>query len=288
MDLIPNSTINYEFATGKLARPCEVCLEQNAKRQPSHQLTEKPSAINAKVTSDLVGPIKPTAINGSKYLITFLNAATRYLEFSLLKTKSEAFSAYKSFEAKASTQTGKRIQVFKTDRGGEYVNREFSRYLDNQGTIYETTGAAYSEQNGLAKVVNRVIFAKVRALLANAKVLLYLWLEAYETAIFLYNRTPHTALSGKTPYKLHYNTKLDLSYIKIFGSILYFRRSEQLRKLEPRASKGLLVGFSRVNNFYKVYNLKSRRLLQSRDVRIIEGLYNSNRDTRTLESIIVD
>ena len=103
IDLIPNSTINCEFATGKLAGPYKVCLEQNAKRQPSYQLTDKPSAINAKVTSDLVGPIKLTSINGSRYLITFLNAATRYLEFSLLKTKLEAFSAYKSFEARAST-----------------------------------------------------------------------------------------------------------------------------------------------------------------------------------------
>ena len=37
--------------------------------------------------SELIGPIYPTDIFSNKYIITFLDSKTRYLEIELLKTK---------------------------------------------------------------------------------------------------------------------------------------------------------------------------------------------------------
>jgi len=54
---------------------------------------------------------------------------------------------------------------------------------------------------------------KVQALFFQARLPNYLWGEALETAVFLYNRTPYSTLNGKTPYKIKYGIKPNLSII---------------------------------------------------------------------------
>jgi len=95
---------------------------------------------------------------------------------------------------------------------------------------------------------------KVRALLFQAGLPNYLWGEALETAVFLYNRTPHSALNGKTPYKMKYSVKPDLSIIRVFGSITFYKvkgLGSQF-KLKVRASKAILLGFSDNAEVYKL------------------------------------
>jgi extradiol dioxygenase family protein len=41
---------------------------------------------------------KGQTINSEKYIIFFLDSATRYLEFKLLKSKSEAYKAFIEFK----------------------------------------------------------------------------------------------------------------------------------------------------------------------------------------------
>ena len=43
------------------------------------------------------------------------------------------------------------------------------------------------------------------------------------TAVYLYNRTPYSQISFKTPYFVLYNTKPDIINIKVFGSIAYYK-----------------------------------------------------------------
>ena len=45
------------------------------------------------MVTNLYGPISPPTINGKRYIIFFLDSATRYLEFKLLKSKLEAYKA---------------------------------------------------------------------------------------------------------------------------------------------------------------------------------------------------
>ena len=43
--------------------------------------------------------------------------------------------------------------------------------------------------------------------------------------------------------------------------------------IEPQAEKGILVGYSENNNNYKVFNLKLRKIIWSRDVKVLEGQF---------------
>ena len=53
------------------------------------------------MVTNLCGPISPLTINGERYIIFFLDSATRYLEFKLLKSKLEAYKAFIEFKNRA-------------------------------------------------------------------------------------------------------------------------------------------------------------------------------------------
>lgn len=42
-----------------------------------------------------------------------------------MKHKDEAFDLFKNFKALVKNQTGKKIKIFRSDIGGEYISNEF-------------------------------------------------------------------------------------------------------------------------------------------------------------------
>ena len=72
------------------------------------------------------------------------------------------------------------------------------------------------------------------------------------------------------PYKALYNAKPNITNIKVFKSIAYYKdKATGLKKLDPKAKKAILVGFE--NNFYRLYNINSKRVIQARDIKILEN-----------------
>ena len=80
---------------------CEICIKSKLTNQQSKKITLKPKIHLKKVVINLYKPISPPTINNKKYIIFFLNSATRYLEFKLLKFKLEAYKAFIEFKNKA-------------------------------------------------------------------------------------------------------------------------------------------------------------------------------------------
>ena len=142
------------------------------------------------MVTDLCGPISPPTINGERYIIFFLDSATRHLEFKLLKLKSEAYEAFIEFKNRAENNTLKRkIQCLKSDQGKEFDNKRFKGACIIYGIIQQYLAAYIYEQNGLIERINRTILEKVRCLLFTVKLPKYFWGEAVSTAVYLYNRT---------------------------------------------------------------------------------------------------
>ena len=53
----------------------------------------------------------------------------------LMRHKSEAFEKFKEFRHEVERQTEKPIKVLRSDRGGEYLSREFLDYLKENGIV---------------------------------------------------------------------------------------------------------------------------------------------------------
>jgi len=69
-------------------------------------------------------------IYGYKYIITFLDKKSKFLEIKLLKIKSEVLEAFKTFKTRNNNQNNYIIKILKTNNGTKYRNKEFTLYLD--------------------------------------------------------------------------------------------------------------------------------------------------------------
>ena len=79
------------------------------------------------------------SMEGAHYFVTFVDDHSRKLWVYLLKTKDEAFAAFKRFHAFVTTQTGKKLKCLRTDNGGEYTSAVFARFCENLGVKRELT-----------------------------------------------------------------------------------------------------------------------------------------------------
>ena len=74
------------------------------------------------IHSDISGPMPITSMNGSRYILTFIDYFSRYTWVFFLKKKSKVCE--KSIELKALIEnaSGLKIKILRSDNGGEYVS----------------------------------------------------------------------------------------------------------------------------------------------------------------------
>ncbi|GJU12028.1 zinc finger, CCHC-type containing protein [Tanacetum coccineum] len=107
---------------------CNACLLGKHSRAPFPNQTNTKSLepLNL-IFGDLCGPISPATESGKKYMFLLVDDCTRYMWVYFLKSKDEAFETFKEFKLKVENEVGKKLRSFRTDRGGEFTSREFTR-----------------------------------------------------------------------------------------------------------------------------------------------------------------
>ena len=140
--------------------------------------------------------------------------------------KSQALECFKEYQALVEGPTSEQIGILHTDRGGEYVGKEFKQYLMSQQIDHEETDVESLEQNGVAESLNRTLMDKAAAMVARAGLSKGFWAEAVNTANYLRNRSPCLSLRGHiTPYEAWHGKKPDIAHLRTFGCIAYARIS---------------------------------------------------------------
>ena len=209
-----------ELCTGVLIKSkasldpiCEPCLagKQHRAVVPKVSLTSYTTPL-ALVVSDLHGPLPVRSRQHYRYFITFIDAATRLWVVLPLKDKSGAFAAFKQFKALAENQLNRRIKVFRDDKGGEYMSREWEAFCVEQGIQRQHTVRAEPHQNGIAERANRSIMEHTLALLNESKLPGSFWWDAVSAYVHVRNRSPTAALASGTPYEHWYGSKPDVSH----------------------------------------------------------------------------
>ena len=124
----------------------------------------------------------------------------------------------------------------------------------------------------------------MRALLFNSNCPMEFWGEALLHATYLYNRTPHSTIGFKTPYELKNNQRPDISYLRIFGSITYYKlKDSSVGKLSNQSNKAILIGIG--NNIFKIYDPTLNKKLWVRDVKILENQFYDFNNPTTINPI---
>nr|GEW02675.1 ribonuclease H-like domain, reverse transcriptase, RNA-dependent DNA polymerase [Tanacetum cinerariifolium] len=120
-----------------------------------NQTNTKSSEPLKLVCGDLCGPISPKIESGKKYRFLLVDDCTRYMLVYFLKSKNEAFETFKEFKLKVKNEVGKKLKSFRTDRGGEFTSREFTRYCKENGILRQLTAPYSQQQNGIVERRNR-------------------------------------------------------------------------------------------------------------------------------------
>ena len=106
-----------------------------------------------------------------------------------------------------------------------------------------------------------------RVMLHNKKLPKSFWGEAVNTACHTLNWVYFRPDSKKTPYELWRGKKSIVKYFRIFGSDCYILRDrENLEKFDAKSDKGYFLGYSFTSRAYRVYNLRTKTIMESSNV----------------------
>lgn len=251
---------------------CDSCEYAKMTRKVILKERKAPPAkrFGDEIHTDLWGPSPINSLGGRRYYITFTDDATRYTVADILRTKDEALNAYKTFAAWAQTQHGIKIKALCSDRGGEYTGREFTKFLQQEGTEHRLTTHDTPQHNGVAKSLNRRLLERVCAVLHHSELPKNLWAEALRNAVWLKNRTSTKTLpNDTTPYERLYGIKPDLSGIPVWGQSIWVH-SATGSKLDARGLEARWIGFDADSTHaHRVYWPEKKTVSVERNIRFI-------------------
>lgn len=254
----------------KVVQPKDVCVGCLQSKQTRKQMPTKSNFCAAKVLElvhgDLCGPITPATAAGNRYVFLLVDDYSRAMWIYFLKSKNEAFDAFKKF--KALVETGERkIETFRTDRGGEFTSHEFKLFCEENGIKRHYTAPYTPQQNGVVERRNRTVMEMARSLLKEMKLPTKFWGEAVRHAVYVLNRLPTRALTGVTPYEAWTERKPDISHFRVFGCVSHMKIPSQLTtKLDDRSVRVINLGKEPGSKAYRLYNPKEDRIYVSKDV----------------------
>lgn len=250
---------------------CEPCMEGKMARLPYPQQAERKSTQPLQlIHTDLCGPMSNVTPGGKRYFLTLIDDFSRYVIMYLLTDKSEAKHCIMSFVRMVENKFGRKPQIIRSDRGGEFVNRELEQFYREEGIQMQLTAGYAPQQNGVAERRNRYLQEMAVCMLLDANLDKKYWGEAIATAAYIQNRLPSRSVA-KTPMELWCGEKPDLSRLKVFGceAFVYIPDAKRV-KLDSRASKLLFVGYACGSKAYRFLDKQTNKIVISRDARFLE------------------
>ena len=108
-------------------------------------------------------------------------------------------------------------------------------------------------------------------MLHDQDLLLFLWIEACRTAVYLQNKSPHRVVGSKIPEEAFTGVRPDIGHFRMFGCLMFSDvPSEKRTKLEPTREKGIFVGYNKTLKAFRIYIPAQRNIVAQRDVRFEE------------------
>jgi hypothetical protein len=244
---------------------CEGCIIGKMSRKPFIAKGNKYEAPFDCVVSDICGPLQEESYGRKKYFATFIDVFSDYTEVVLLSHKNDVIKHVKNYVERVKTQFGKVIKVFRTDRGGEYLNKDLQEYLKSKGIQFQCTVGYSPQQNGVAERKNRTLMEATRTVIEDSGLSMKYWAEAISTVNFVNNRLV-TEKRKESPFEIIFKRKSDLNELHRFGSDVYVKvPDEKRRKLDPKALKLKFLGYDENSKGYRVGDTNGRVRI-SRDV----------------------
>ncbi|CAI7804916.1 unnamed protein product [Closterium sp. NIES-54] len=199
--------------------PCVSCVGGKLARHTFPDQGSDADDVLAVVHVDLCGPFRVAAKDGSLYFLLLKDRKTRYVWVRPMK---------------------KSVLMLRFDRGGEFLGKHFTDFMNGKGIVHDLTCPYTPQQNGMTEREMRTVVES----------------------------------PGTTPYKLLTGKKPDLSLARVWGCMAQFLVPEKLRggKLKPKARWGLHLGVSEESKGWELLDIADNRVVTTWEVVFYENM----------------
>lgn len=255
---------------------CSVCIQGKMKRKKFPKSTNtRAKEVLEIIHTDVVGKITPTSLGGANYFVSFTDDYSRYTTVYPIKTKDKALQMFDEYRRAVENLHNKKIKFLRSDNGREFRNEKFDQYLAQHGILRQLTVPESPEQNGISERKNQTLINAARCLLIESGLDKSFWAEAVSTATYLWNKCPSTSIAGSIPEEKWSGRKVDTKHLRVFGSRAWshLRSYSRHGKFDPKATECVLLGYPEGVKGYRLWDLKNKKILISRDVTFEENVF---------------
>ncbi|CAI7922519.1 unnamed protein product, partial [Closterium sp. NIES-53] len=254
--------------------------EENPKAAAEEEYGENISEATAKapldeVVMDVVGSLK-IGTAGAEYFLTIVDVYTRMTWVYVLSKKSDVAETVKTdWLPMVERQQDWLVKAIRTDRGGEFLSKEFSLWLKKNGIRHSLTMPYSPAMNGIAERANRTITETARGLLIEAGLPDYFWPDVVWSACVAKNRAlNHVGADKWVPYVEWIGRKPKVDMLRVFGCMCMALVPKHLRhnKLGAKAIWAVHLGMAQNSKGWLLWDPFTKKLLVSRDNKFMENL----------------
>ncbi|CAI7864788.1 unnamed protein product, partial [Closterium sp. NIES-53] len=254
---------------------CPTCMQAKFTRYPFSSSEATAKAPLDEVVMDVVGPLKLGAAR-AEYFLTIEDVYTRMTWVYVLSKKSGMAETVKTnWLPMVERQQDRLVKAICTDRGGEFLSKEFSLWLKKNGIRHSLTMPYSPAMNGIAERVNRTITETAHGLLIEAGLLDYFWPDAVRSACVAKNRAlTHVGADKWVPYLEWIGRKPKVDMLRVFGCMCMALVPKHLRhnKLGAKAIWVVHLGMAQNSKGWLLWDPFTKKLLVSRDCKFMENL----------------
>ena len=179
---------------------CENCLVGKTTRKPFSKRINAEKLLQL-IHSDMCDPMNIKVKHEASYFITFIDDYSRFGHVYLISHKSEVLDCFKLYLNMVDNQLDINVKALKTDRGCEYLSKQFKELYNEKGIKKQLTIPETPQQNSIAERRNRTLWELVRSMIAQANLPISYWGDDLLIVAYALNRVPSKLVSS-TPYKL--------------------------------------------------------------------------------------
>nr|GEU52838.1 retrovirus-related Pol polyprotein from transposon TNT 1-94 [Tanacetum cinerariifolium] len=181
------------------------------------------------------------------------------------------------------------VITVQTDRGTEFLNKTLNVFFNEEGIEHQTYTTQTPEQNGVVERRNHTLVEAAKTMLSALELPLFFWAEAIATACYTQNRSIIIRLMKKWHITSSMTGNLQSNTFTFFCCICYITRDgEKLDKMKEKGDLCILVGYSTQLKGYRVYNKRTRMIVESIHIRFDEIKEVSGTPVQTRRQLATD
>ncbi len=194
-NIIPAKAAGYE------SRNCETCHRSFPGRRPVPRLAERSGQTTIQVDYVPMGK-EERGWKGEVGAYVYTSRASKLTKAYPVKDASAASAAeaLEQYCRHILPNVKENVNCVQTDAGTQFDTNKWSIVCAKHKINHRTCPVDHQAMNGQAERVIGILMSKTRALLMDKGVERNYWPLALEAATFIYNRTLHGSLGGRTPF----------------------------------------------------------------------------------------